>query len=119
MKTIKINRVLAQTPCPICGEFSKKHSTAIRTLKHLSYEQKTIFKVTYSRHFCNNCMKHFTINMWDLAAPKSHYTNSVFYRARQLRKAGNLTFEKVSSILLDKYHVDVPVSTICDWEKEF
>ena len=64
-------------PCPKCGTVSKRHSIGRRRLREVGISAPTVLEVTYSKHYCVNCRKHFSLPMDHLAQPSGRFTNRV------------------------------------------
>ena len=67
-------------PCPSCGQRCPRRRTVSRILRDLgNYEtgRPVEIEFTCSVHRCYDCEKYFNIDLSDIAAPGSHYTNRV------------------------------------------
>lgn len=115
----KIDLSRKVTRCPHCGTDSKRHSVGHRRLREIGLSAPTILAVTYSKHFCTTCRKHFSLPMEHLALPSARFTNRVRRTAVELVSRGDLTLEKATRMMWEKYLVMVPPTTIHDWKAEY
>ncbi|MCX7934632.1 MAG: hypothetical protein N3A66_05160 [Planctomycetota bacterium] len=115
VKIRKINLSRKVAPCVKCGTLSKRHSLGQRRLREVGVAGPTILHITYSKHYCPVCERHFNLPMEHLAQPGSNFTNRVHRLAVELVTRHNFTLEKAKEILKQKYHVHVPVTTIHEW----
>lgn len=113
VRTINLSRKTAT--CPRCGTMSKRHSIGHRKLREVGISCATVLEVTYSKHYCPECRKHFSLPMDHLAQPASRFTNRVRRTAIDLITKESLTLEKAAGIMAEKYHVRVPPTTLHDW----
>lgn len=100
--------------CSKCGAVSKRHSTGNRRIHEIGHDRPVVLDVTYSKHECRICRKHFSIDMSHIAPPRGQFTHRVVRTAVALANAG-MTMAKVSHVMQWKYHVRVPQTTIHDW----
>lgn len=98
-----------------CGAICKKHSKGERKLHDLGETGPRLWKVVYGKYRCRNCRKIFSIKT-PMAEPHSQYTRRVINLAIRLSRVN--TLEKTSEILLSKYYVRVPITTLHDWIAE-
>jgi len=71
--------------------------------------------VTYSKHFCCNCRKHFSLSMDHLAQPSGRFTNRVRRTAVDLVVKQSMTLDRAAARMRQKYFVHVPSTTLHDW----
>ncbi len=114
-KIRKINLSRKTAPCPRCSAISKRHSIGHRRLREVGISGPTVLEVTYSKHYCVNCRKHFSLPMDHLAQPSGRFTNRVRRTAVDLVVKQSLTLEKATQRMRQKYHVHVPPTTLHDW----
>lgn len=114
-KIRKINLSRKTAPCPRCGEVSKRHSIGQRRLREVGISGPTILEVTYSKHYCVSCRKHFSLPMDHLAQPSGRFTNRVRRTAVDMVVKQSMTLEKATQEMRQKYHVHVPPTTLHDW----
>lgn len=112
-RRIIISRKLAR--CPLCGEISKRHSTGRRWLHDVGVSAPVILDVTYSKHFCARCQRHFSLPMDHLAPLRGRFTHRVRRVAVGLVVSGALTLESASFRMRQRYFVHVPPTTLHDW----
>ncbi len=101
--------------CPRCGGLSKRHSNARRRLREVGISGPVVVEVTYSKHYCENCRKHFSLPMDHLAPPSGRFTHRVRRTAVDLVLRHALTLEKASLRMRHEHYVHVPPTTIHDW----
>jgi len=111
----KINLSFKRAPCPRCGSVSKRHSVGDRRLSEIGISKPTVLEVKVSKHFCNKCRKHFTVDANHIAQPSCRYTNRVRRTAVNLVQSESLTLEKAAHKMRQKYHVRIPSTTLHDW----
>ena len=104
--------------CPRCGELSKRHCTSHRTLREVGIDGPVLLEVTYSKHYCETCRKHFSLPMDHLAVPSGRFTNRVRWTAVDLVIKSALTLDKAALRMWQKHFVDVPSSTLHDWVRD-
>ena len=63
----KINLSRKEIYCPKCNTLSKRHSEGRRRLREVGINSPVVLEVTYSKHYCLNCRKHFSQPMDHLA----------------------------------------------------
>ena len=102
--------------CPRCNERDcKRHSVSRRRLKEISMgEESAVLEVIYSKHYCPECNKHFSLPMPHLARSSGRYTNRVRSAAIKLVFEGS-TLSGASKYMNSKFKVHVPPNTIFDW----
>lgn len=115
VKIRKINLSRKTAPCPHCGTISKRHSIGQRKLREVGISAPTLLEVTYSKHYCPTCRKHFSLPMDHLAMPSGRFTNRVRRTAVDLVVKQSMTLEKATQRMRAKYHVHVPPTTLHDW----
>lgn len=115
VKIRRINLSRKVIHCPKCGTLSKRHSEGRRRLREVGITSPVVLEVTYSKHFCNTCRKHFSQPMDHLAMPSGRFTNRVRRTALDLVLRQSLTLEKATLRMRQKYHVHVPPTTLHDW----
>lgn len=111
----KINLSRKVALCPKCGLEGKRHSNGTRRLREVGISGPTVLEVTYSKHYCVNCRKHFSQSMDNLAPPSSRFTNRVRNTAINFVLRQSMTLEDVKTRMWDKYCVHVPPTTLHDW----
>jgi len=114
-KVRKINLSRKQAPCPMCNTVGKRHSIGRRRLREVGISSPTVLEITYSKHYCVICRKHFSLPMDHLAKPSGRFTNRVRRTAVDLVVKQSLTLEKSTMRMRQKYHVHVPPTTLHDW----
>jgi len=117
-KNTKIRRICLSRkncPCPRCQTVSKRHSICKRKLREVGISGPTVLEITYSKHYCIHCRKHFSQPMDHLAMPSGRFTNRVRRTAVDLVVKQSMTLEKASSRMCQKYHVHIPPTTLHDW----
>ncbi|MDR0868704.1 MAG: hypothetical protein LBP75_09595 [Planctomycetota bacterium] len=115
IKVRKINLSRKTAVCPRCGAVGKRHSIGHRRLREVGISSPTILEVIYSKHFCSTCRRHFSLPMDHLALPSGRFTNRVRRTAVDLVNKQDLTLEKATFQMRQKYHVHVPPTTLHDW----
>jgi len=113
IRQINLSRKICD--CPVCSTPSKRHSLGHRWLREIGLSAPVVLEVTYSKHYCAKCQKHFNLPMDHLALPGSNFTNRVHRTAIDLVVKQCLTLERAKEAMLAKYHVLVPPTTIHDW----
>ena len=114
-KVRRINLSRKVAPCPRCTYMSKRHTLGKRRLREIGVDVPTLLEVTYSKHYCDRCKRHFSLSMSHLALPHNRFTNRVRRTAVSLVKKQMMTLEKASEIMRQKYHVRIPSTTLHDW----
>jgi transposase len=114
-KCRRMNLSRETTPCPKCTTVSRRHSIGKRTLREIGISGPTVLEVTYSKHHCPTCRKHFSISMDHLAQPAGRFTNRVRHTAVALVVKDAMILEKASERMRLKYYVHVPPTTLHDW----
>jgi len=114
-KVREINLSRKTAPCPRCNTISKRHSVGHRRLREVGLSYPTTLEVTYSKHYCVNCRKHFSLPMDHLARPSGRFTNRVRRTSISLVTKQEITFEKATQTMWSKYHVRIPPTTLHDW----
>jgi transposase len=94
---------------------SKRHSIGHRRLREVGISGPTVLEVTYSKHYCETCRKHFSLPMSHLAQPSGRFTNRVRRTAVDLVIKQAMTLEKATQRMRQKYYVHVPPTTLHDW----
>ncbi len=115
-RRVTISRKAA--PCPRCGEMSGSHSFGRRRLHEIGVSKPTVLHVTYSKHYCGTCRKHFSLSMDHLAPPAGRFTHRVRRAAVDLVLRHALTLGNASRHMRRRYWVHVPPTTIHDWVVE-
>ena len=111
----RMNLSRKEAPCPKCSTVSKRHSCGRRTLREIGISSPTVLEITYSKHYCMTCRKHFSLPMDHLAQPSGRFTNRVRRTAVALVVKEALTLEKATQRMRQKSHVHVPPTTLHDW----
>lgn len=114
-KIRRINLSRKMAPCSRCQSMSKRHSLGRRMLREVGISGPTMLEVTYSKHYCIHCRKHFSLPMDHLAMPSGRFTNRVRRTAVDLVVKQSMTLEKATQRMRQKYHVHVPPTTLHDW----
>ena len=115
IKSRRMNLSRKMAPCPKCKTVSKRHSVGKRTLREVGISSPTVLEITYSKHYCMTCRKHFSLPMDHLAQPSGRFTNRVRRTAVALVVKESLTLEKATQRMRQNYHVHVPPTTLHDW----
>ena len=113
IRRINLSRKIVN--CPRCNTSSKRHSIGKRMLREVGISGPTMLEVTYSKHYCVSCRKHFSLCMDHLAMPSARFTNRVRRTAVDLVVKQAMTLEKSTQRMRQKYHVHVPPTTLHDW----
>ncbi len=116
--TRRVTMSRKNAPCPRCGGLSKRHSNARRRLREVGISGPVVVEVTYSKHYCENCRKHFSLPMDHLAPAHSHFTHRVRRAAVNLVITRSLTLERAALRMRREYFVNVPPTTLHDWVVE-
>lgn len=111
----KINMTKKLAPCPRCKALSKRHSVGRRRLREIGINCPTMVEVTYSKHYCDKCRKHFSLPMDYIAAPSARFTNRVRRTAVDLVIKGGCSLETAMRRMRVNYFVHVPPTTLHDW----
>jgi hypothetical protein len=117
-KLVERSRNFSRRPCPECGRSCYRNRTIERTLHDLGdlvCERPRDVHLTYSQHYCCKCRRYFNVDTWDLAPPKSHYTQRVIALAVRLVVEDGLPYRAASWHLWRDHRVFVPFSTIQNW----
>ena len=114
----QINLSRKMVPCPKCQTMSKRHCNSVRIIKEVALRVPKMLKITYSKHYCVTCKKHFSLPMGQIARSGSQFTNRVRRIAVDLVMMQALTLEKASQKMSEKYKVHVPATTLHDWVVE-
>ena len=114
----QINLARRAAFCPVCGAISRRHSNAMRHLQEIGITGPTVIAVTYSKHYCESCRKHFSMPMDHLAVPSGRFTNRVRWTAVDLVIKSAMTLDKAALRMRQKYFVNVPPTTIHDWVRD-
>jgi transposase len=104
--------------CPRCGRSCYRHARGQRTLHDLGSlprDRPCVLRVTYSRHYCARCHRHFSADLSDLAPPGSHYTQRVILLAVRLVVEDGLPYRAASWHLWRDHRVFVPFATLQNW----
>lgn len=112
-RRISMSRKLAC--CPRCGELSKRHCTSRRRLREVGISAPVTLDVTYSKHYCENCRKFFSLPMDHLAPKCGRFTHRVRRTAVMLVVAHAMTLDAAALRMRRKYFVNVPATTLHDW----
>ena len=115
VKTRRVNLSRKAARCPVCQEVSKRHSEGVRTLREIGISSPTVLRVAYSKHYCQQCRRHFSIPMEHLAHPSGRFTNRVRRTAVDFILRHGFTLERAAYDMKRKYHVHVPPTTLHDW----
>jgi transposase len=104
--------------CPRCGRSCHRHARGHRTLHDLGSllrDRPCVLRVTYSRHYCVRCRRHFSADLSDLAPPGSHYAQRVILLAVRLVVEDGLPYRAASWHLWRDHRVFVPFATVQNW----
>ena len=74
-----------------------------------------ILEITYSKHYCVNCRKHFSVRMDHLAQNGARYTHKVHRIAVDYVINQSMTLRKVALKMKEKHHVNVSESIVHKW----
>ena len=118
MKTRRITLARKVAHCPYCGTLSKRHAHGRRSLREIGVAGPVLVEITYSKHYCEHCRKHFSVPMEHLAVPSGRFTNRVRWTAVDLVVKSALTLEKAALRMRQKYFVTVPPTTLHDWVRD-
>ena len=113
VRRINLSRKIA--PCPRCSQMGKRHSLGRRNLHEVGISGPTVLEVTYSKHYCMKCQRHFSLRMDHLAHPSGRFTNRVRRTAVDIVVKQAMTLDYTSKRMREKYHVHVPPTTLHDW----
>lgn len=116
--TRRVNIARRHAFCPICSSAGKRHSTGERRLSDLGTDGPVEIVLTFSKHYCPKCRKHFTPHANNIVADRSKYTNRVKAKALELLFKGGLNLPQTCHRMRDRYHVILHESTIHDWKAE-
>ena len=104
--------------CRLCGCRAGRYAAASRTLHDLGdlcSGRPVDLVVTYSKHRCPHCGRHFSVDLSDLALPKCLYTRRVQRMAVRLVAEDGLPYQAASWHLWRDHRVFVPYATIHIW----
>jgi len=105
-------------PCPYCRRRCRRQRTLTRTLRDL-VNTKTgrpiEIEFLCSVHRCSECQQYFTIDLSDIAAPGSLYTQRVVEKAVQCVVDDGSPYREASWRLWRDHRVFVPFATIQKW----
>lgn len=118
MKIRKINVVRKVAGCPRCGAASKRHSIGRRRLRELGITGPTMLDVRYSKHYCEKCRKHFSVDTSFLAPPSGRFTHRVRKTSVDFVRKQGLTIERAVQRMRQRYYVHIPPTTLHDWVVE-
>lgn len=102
-------------PCPVCRVPAKRHSEGVRNLREMGVKRPTRLKVTYSKHYCPHCRKHFSRPLDHIAPVGARFTGRVKQRALEYYLRGGLTLAETALRMRQIHFVFVPPTTIHDW----
>lgn len=120
MKNIlrRINLSLRSARCPVCGAVCKRHSNGCRLLREVGISRPTVLEVTYSKHYCEKCLRYFSIPMDHLAPPSCLFTNRVRSTAIDLVITHSLTLDNAALHMRQRHFIHVPRTTLHDWVRD-
>ena len=104
--------------CRCCGHRAGRYAVASRTLHDLGdlgSGRPVDLVVTYSKHRCPHCGRHFSVDLSDLALPKCLYTRRVQRMAVRLVAEDGLPYQAASWHLWRDHRVFAPYATIQNW----
>lgn len=110
----RINLSQRFAPCVHCGTPSSRHSEGTRRLKEIGENGPTVLLVTYSKHYCKQCQRHFSLKLDNLANPGKRFTKQAHQIALELAASG-LTLEEVTQRMRCLYHVHIAPSSLHNW----
>jgi len=110
-----INLSRKNAPCPKCHMIGKRHSNGKRRLKEIGVSTPIILEVVYSKHYCINCKKFFSLPMDHLAVSSGIFTNRARRTAIDLVVKQSMTLQSASIKMRQKYNIHIPESTLHDW----
>ena len=126
VKTRKMNLSRRMYPCPVCESPSPRHNEDERRIHDIGISVPTDLLITYSKHVCLNYENHegegskyFSMPLDHIAPKKSMYTNKVRATAKALIEEKHYSLKKVTEIMQEHYHVDVPLTTLHSWLNEY
>jgi len=103
------------TDCPKCETPSKRHSVGYRYVNEVGLAEPVVLEIRASKHRCTSCKKIFSYPTGYISPPGSQYTNRVIRTAIDLHVEQDMTYREVCERMLEKYHVDIPLTTINEW----
>jgi hypothetical protein len=112
------SRKYRRRPCPHCGRSCYRNTFGQRTLYDIGCllrDRPRVLQVVYSRHYCTACKRSFSVDMSDLAPPRSHYTQRVIALAVRVVHEDGLPYRVASWHLWRDHRVFVPYATIQNW----
>lgn len=113
LRKINISRKVAT--CPRCGALSRRYSVRRRKLRELGISKPLLLEVTFSRHYCEECDRYFSVPMDHLALPRARFTNRVRRTAVNLVIKDALTLAEATDTMRTKHYVHVPPTTLWGW----
>lgn len=98
--------------CPDCGGMCKRHSTSERKIK--DFEGTIVVKI--SKHWCNNCKKHFSIQPSFIPGPHIRHSRRLVEYILNISTAKEYDSNprSIKNHLRDKFGINVPYNTIRD-----
>ena len=104
--------------CPICRRRCPRRRTGTRKLHDLGNRETgrpVELEFHFSIHRCKHCQKYFGVDLSDVAAPGSLYTQRVVDLAVRVVVEDGLPYREASWHLWRDHRVFVPFSTIQKW----
>lgn len=120
-RTVQIRRMTIsrrEAHCPHCGMPGRRHAVGMRRLREIGITGPVVLVVTYSKHYCEVCRKHFSVDMNHLAPAHGRFTNRVRGRALDLLLRRRLTLCAASCRMRRDHYVHVPTTTMHEWVME-
>lgn len=117
-KTRRMNISRKTALCPCCGSVCRRHAVGCRRLHEIGVERPVDVEVTYSKHYCARCRKHFSVDMTHLAPAGGRFTHRVRRTAVDLVVGRGMTLDEAAYCMLRRYFVHTPPTTVHDWVKE-
>jgi len=113
VSTVNLSRKTA--PCPKCKTIGKRHSEGKRKLHDVGVGRQCILEITYSKHYCVKCRKHFSAQMDHLAQRGARYTHRVHRTAVDYAINHSMALRKVAGKMKEDHHVNVSESIVHKW----
>lgn len=108
----RVNVARREAPCPLCNAPARRHSIRRMELAEIGISRPTFLDVTYSKHYCDRCCKHFTTGLDNLAFFRSRFTHRVLRAAVAMVTQKNLPLAMAAAEMRRRHRVRVPVSTL-------
>ncbi len=121
MSRMAIRRIVISHPaypCPRCNRLAARHGHGHRRLREIGIKSPAVVEVTYSKHYCKNCRKHFSAPMEHIAPAFSRFTYRVRWAAIEMVASKAMTLENATRQMWQKHFVRVPLTTLHDWVRD-